>query len=146
MLLMLFFNYRNIIQRYIKEVFFTLAIDLPSPVADLYSFLSMLTLPMLRLLSTKAQWRKDFWKPSTSCHVGTPWTPRWVPMCQGFNHFSGFLHHFVRAKLANSSITVYVWLWSKESCSKLSFKPRVHSRNKWDYDSVDRNKMFVAFC
>ena len=27
-------------------------------------------------------------------------------MCQGFNRFSGFLHHFVLAKLANSSIKV----------------------------------------
>ena len=39
--------------------------------------------------------------------------PRWVPTCQGFNHFSGFLHHFSGflhhfslAKLANSSIKV----------------------------------------
>ena len=29
-------------------------------------------------------------------------------MCQGFNHFSGFLHHFVLAKLATSSIRVKV--------------------------------------
>ena len=27
-------------------------------------------------------------------------------MCQGFSHFSGFLHHFVLAKLATSSIRV----------------------------------------
>ena len=27
-------------------------------------------------------------------------------MCQGFNHFSGFLDHFVKAKLATSSIRV----------------------------------------
>ena len=27
-------------------------------------------------------------------------------MCQGFSHFSGFLHHFVMAKLATSSIRV----------------------------------------
>ena len=27
---------------------------------------------------------------------------RWVPMCQGFSHFSGFLLHFVLAKLATS--------------------------------------------
>ena len=27
-------------------------------------------------------------------------------MCQGFNHFSGLLHHFVLAKLATSSIRV----------------------------------------
>ena len=33
-------------------------------------------------------------------------TLRWVPMCQGFSHFSGFLHNFVLAKLATSSISV----------------------------------------
>ena len=27
-------------------------------------------------------------------------------MCQGFNYFSDFLHHFVLAKLATSSIRV----------------------------------------
>ena len=31
---------------------------------------------------------------------------RWVPMCQGFIHSSAFLHHFVMAKLASSSIRV----------------------------------------
>ena len=30
----------------------------------------------------------------------------WVPICQGFSHFSGFLHHFVLAKVATSSIRV----------------------------------------
>ena len=30
-----------------------------------------LTLPMLRLLSSKAQERKDFYKLSKPCHVGT---------------------------------------------------------------------------
>ena len=34
---------------------------------------SCLTLPMLRLLSSKAQERKDFGKPSEPCHVGTHW-------------------------------------------------------------------------
>ena len=31
---------------------------------------------------------------------------RWVPICQGFGDFSGFLHYFVLAKLATSSIRV----------------------------------------
>ena len=30
----------------------------------------------------------------------------WVPMCQGVSRISGFLHHFVMAKLATSSIRV----------------------------------------
>ena len=33
-------------------------------------------------------------------------TLRKVPMCQGFSHFSGFLHHLVLATLATSSIRV----------------------------------------
>ena len=33
-------------------------------------------------------------------------TLRWVPMCKGFSHYSDFLHHFVLAKLASSSIRV----------------------------------------
>ena len=33
-------------------------------------------------------------------------THRRVPICQGFSHFSGFLHHLVSAKLATSSIRV----------------------------------------
>ena len=31
---------------------------------------------------------------------------QYVSMCQGFNHFSGFLHHFVLAKLPTSRIRV----------------------------------------
>ena len=30
-------------------------------------------------------------------------TFRWVPICQGFSHFKGFLNHFVLAKLATDS-------------------------------------------
>ena len=39
-----------------------------------------------------------------------PWALRWIPMCQSFFHFSGFLHHFVLAKLAISSIRVKIRL------------------------------------
>ena len=31
-------------------------------------------------------------------------TLKWIPMCQGFNHFSGFLHIFVLAQAATTSI------------------------------------------
>ena len=31
-------------------------------------------------------------------------TLRWVPMCQGFSHFSAFLHHFIMATVAATSI------------------------------------------
>ena len=33
-------------------------------------------------------------------------TLRWVPICQGFGHFSAFLHNFVLAKLATSCVRV----------------------------------------
>ena len=32
-----------------------------------------LTFPMLKLLSSKSQWCKDFRKPSKPCHVGIHW-------------------------------------------------------------------------
>ena len=38
-----------------------------------------LTLPMLRLLSSKPQGCKDFWKPSKSCHVSNHWKA--LPEC-----------------------------------------------------------------
>ena len=34
----------------------------------------------------------------------SPSTLRWVPICQGFSHFSGFLHNFVLAKSATSRV------------------------------------------
>ena len=37
------------------------------------TFNSPLTLPMLRLLSSKGQRREVFWKPSKPCHVGIHW-------------------------------------------------------------------------
>ena len=66
---------------------------------------------MLRLLSPKVQRRKYFWKPSKPCHVVlirklSLSTLRWVPICQGFSDFLRFLHPFVLAKLASSSIRV----------------------------------------
>ena len=74
-------------------------------------FSLILTLPMLRLLSSKAQGCKDFWKPYKPCHVGIHLIAlaEYYQMnthCQGFCRFSGFLHHFVLAKLATSSIRV----------------------------------------
>ena len=32
-----------------------------------------ITLPMLRLISSKARGHNDFWKPSKPCHVGIHW-------------------------------------------------------------------------
>ena len=65
-----------------------------------------LTLPMLRLLSSKAQERKDFFKSSKPCHVGIHWKAlaeyssmgTHVPRFESF--YKVFLHHFVLAKFA----------------------------------------------
>ena len=51
--------------------------------AKVLKSLPLLTLPMLRLLSTKALEQKKIWKPFKPCHVGIHWsTLRWVPICQ----------------------------------------------------------------
>ena len=34
-----------------------------------------LTLPVLRLLTSKGRGRKHFWKPSKPCHIGIHWVP-----------------------------------------------------------------------
>ena len=61
-----------------------------------------LTLPMLRLISSKGQGCKDFCTLlSKPCHVGTHWIA--LTECQGYSHFSGVLPHFVCTKLATSS-------------------------------------------
>ena len=65
---------------------------------------------MLRLLPSKVHWdAKVFEKLSKPCHVGIHWLAcaeysQMSTMCQGFSHFKVFLHHFVLAKLATSSI------------------------------------------
>ena len=66
---------------------------------------------MLRPLSSKAQGCKYFWKPSKPCNVGIHWTAlveysRMSTHKPGFQSFLSFLHHFVLAKLAISSIRV----------------------------------------
>ena len=66
---------------------------------------------MLRLLSFETQKRKDFKKISKLCRIGI----HWIALAEfsqmsthkpGFQSFFRFLHHFVLAKLATSSISV----------------------------------------
>ena len=57
---------------------------------------------------------KNFWKPSKPCHVGIHWKAlaeyfQLSTHLPGFQSFSGFLHHFVLAKLATSSMRVNTW-------------------------------------
>ena len=72
-----------------------------------------LTLPMLRLLSYKAKRCKDFRNPSKPCHIDIHWTAltehsQMSTHVPAFQYFSGFLHHFVLAKLATRSIKVNI--------------------------------------
>ena len=72
-------------------------------------YMIFLTLPMLRLLSSEAQGRKDFWEPSKPCLVGIHLRALAEPSqmsihLPGFRSF--FLPHFVLAKLASSSLRV----------------------------------------
>ena len=70
-----------------------------------------LTLSMLRLRSSMVETCKRLWKPSKPCHVGIHWKAlaeyfHMSTHLPGFQSFSNFLHHFVLAKLATSSIRV----------------------------------------
>ena len=53
----------------------------------------------LRLLLSKAQGHKDFWKPSKNCHVGINWKAlaeysQMSTQVPGFYSIFNFLHHF----------------------------------------------------
>ena len=66
---------------------------------------------MLRLLSSNAQGRKDFWKPSKPCGVGIHWkalteNSQMITNMPWFKSFFGFFAPFCIVKLATSSIRV----------------------------------------
>ena len=71
-----------------------------------------LTLTMLRLLSSKAQECKDFWKTSKPCHVGIHWIAlteysqmsTHVPGFQSFHSF--FVSLWIGQTIATSSLSV----------------------------------------
>ena len=70
-----------------------------------------LTLLMLRLRSSKSQGHRDFWKPCKLCCGAIHWIAlteyfQMSTHLPGFQPFFRFLHHFVMAKLATSSIRV----------------------------------------
>ena len=54
---------------------------------------TLLTSSMLRLLSSKAQRSKDFWKPSNPCHVGINWIAL-TEYSQMSTHLLGFQSFF----------------------------------------------------
>ena len=66
---------------------------------------------ILRLLSSKVQGHRYFWKPSKPFHVGVQWKAlaefsRMSTHIPGFQSFSKGLDHFVLAKLVTSSMRV----------------------------------------
>ena len=70
-----------------------------------------LTLPILRLLSSKAQTRNDFEKTSKPCRVGIQLIAlaeysQMSTHIPGFQLFLMFLHDFVLVEIASSSIRV----------------------------------------
>ena len=100
--------------------------------------------------------RKHCWKPYKPCHVGIDWLAlmeysQWVPICQGFNDFSGFLHHFALANLASSSIRIEVDI-SKFVCPNIFLRVWVSkwipytqlSRALHTYIICDLNKQNIA--
>ena len=79
-------------------------------IGNKHFFILGLTLPVLWLLSPKAQGCEVSWKPSKPCHVGVHWIAlaeyyqMSTNMIYAFSHFSAFLHYCILAKLATSSI------------------------------------------
>ena len=88
---------------------------------------------MLRLLLSKAQERIYFWKPSKPCHVGIHWIAlaEYSQMSTHFPRvsviFFRFLHHFVLAKLATSSIRVKAGsFYYGGLCQNISFRDCIY--------------------
>ena len=107
-----------------------------------------LTLPMLRLLSSKAQGRKDFWKTSKPCHVGIHWIDL-VEYSQMSTHLRGFqsfkkifLHHILLAKLATSRISRGLAAYA----SSVSFGHAEHCfLTVWTSKSLCQNLLKMTF-
>ena len=57
-------------------------------------------------------------------------------MCQGFSHFSGFVYHFIKAKLANSSIRVTE---QRSEISYISYKKTLNFELETNTDSIPTN-------
>ena len=101
-----------------------------------------LSFPILSLLLTKAQGRKDFWKPSKSCHVGIHAIAltEYSQMCTNVPGFQFFLkvslHHFLLAKLATSCIRV----------KKISVLDHYHRLISESIDQNHRDEQMMIDC
>ena len=102
------FQRTNLVLKYVTYQYYIIHFDTKSSSANI---LSHFTLPMLRLLLYTAKGRKESWKRSKPWHVGInlkahPEYSHISTHVPGFQSFITFLHHFVIAKLATSSIRV----------------------------------------
>ena len=70
-------------------------------------------------------------------------TFRWVPMCQGFSHLSGFLHHFVLAKLATSSVRVKPGQY--DSCEEKRLKIKITFSHKNTVGKINQKKKKILW-
>ena len=72
---------------------------------------------MLRLLSSKAQGLKDFWKtsePAILVFIGKLSLSAlgWVPICHGFSYFPGILHYSIlRVNYQQDFQGIYILYW-----------------------------------
>ena len=102
----------------------------------------LLNLPMLRLLSSNAQERKYFWKPSKPCHVGIHWITL-TEYSQMSTHMSGFMHYFVLANLATSSIRVNTWIPTPQFASIILSIPNQRGKYWIDHRNWHTRKAFI---
>ena len=112
-------SYQLISFKYFPNIALNVRLNIKIIVRLLFGAVSIngLTLSMLRLLLSIGEKCKKFWKPSKPCHVGIHWKAltEYTQMSTHmpwFQSFSAFLHDFVLAKLATSSIRVKIPLCS----------------------------------
>ena len=81
---------------------------------------------MLSSLSSKAQGRKDFWKPSKPCYVGIHWKflTEYCQMSTNFSRFQSFFRIFASffpiGQIATSSIRVNGWYLNQWSIGSVT--------------------------
>ena len=97
---------------------------------------------MLRLLCYKEQGCKDFFKSSKPCHIGIHRIAL-AEQTQMSTHKPSFLHQFVLAKLATSSIRVKRKNASNgrswDQCSSIHIRGCSHHRSRSSYYVKDTN-------
>ena len=73
----------------------------------------ILTLPIQRLLSSKALGRKYFWKPSKPCHVGIHWIAL-AEYSQMSTHVPGFQSFFRFICITLNWLNKVIWIKDKK--------------------------------